>query len=174
MVQKLIHLHGGTVAAHSDGLGQGSSFTVRIPARVDESFILPPVDSMIEETVKTRVLIIDDNIDLARSLARLLHIMGHETATAHDGASGLQAARTFRPEWIFLDIGLPGMDGYEVHRRLRGDEVTKDSRIIAITGYGQEEDRQTALASGFDDHLAKPLDQTTLIALLQSRPQEVE
>ena len=173
MVHKLIDLHGGTVAAHSDGLGQGSTFTVRLPARVEESLTPTPV-SLIDETVKTRVLIIDDNIDLASSLSRLLHIMGHETAIAHDGAGGLERARSFQPEWIFLDLGLPGMDGYEVHRRLRGDEATKDARVIAITGYGQDEDCQTALASGFDDYLAKPIDQTALIALLQGRPQAVD
>jgi PAS domain S-box-containing protein len=174
MVHKLIDLHGGTVVAHSDGLGQGSTFTIRLPARAEESSTPTPVDSRIEETMRTRILIIDDNVDLGHSLSRLLRLMGHETAIAQDGASGLQSARSFRPEWILLDIGLPGMDGYEVLRGLRQDETTKDARVVAITGYGQEEDRHFALASGFDDYLTKPVDQAILIALLQSRPQEVD
>ncbi len=174
MVHKLIDLHGGTVAAHSDGLGQGSTFIVRLPARAGVSSDPTEVDSMTEETVKSRILIIDDNVDLARSLSRLLDLMGHETATAHDGATGLQTARSFRPEWIFLDIGLPGMDGREVLRRLRRDEMTKDARVVAITGYGQDEDPHLALASDFDDYLAKPVDQAILMALLEGRPQEVD
>jgi CheY-like chemotaxis protein len=100
--------------------------------------------------------------------------MGHEVATAHDGTDGLHAARRFRPEWIFLDIGLPGMDGYEVFRRLRQDEATKNARIVAVTGYGQDDDRHQALAEGFDDYLTKPLDQSALVALLQGRPQAVD
>jgi CheY-like chemotaxis protein len=100
--------------------------------------------------------------------------MGHEASTAHDGASGLETARRLRPEWIFLDLGLPDMDGYEVLRRLREDEATKDAKIIAVTGYGQEEDRHMALAAGFDDYLSKPLDQAALVALLEGRAQAVD
>ena len=92
---------------------------------------------------------------------------------ALDGAAGLQAAHSFRPELILLDIGLPGMDGYEVIRRLRQDETTKDATVIAMSGYGQEEDRHRALAAGFDDYLTKPVDQDTLMALLQARSQSV-
>ncbi len=169
MVQKLVELHGGSVSAESGGPGRGSTFTVRLPAKVEEATTPTPPCSTAVESVKTRILLIDDNTDLARSMSRLLQLLGQEVAIAHDGAAGLQAAHTFRPELILLDIGLPDMDGYEVIRRLRRDETIKDARVIAMTGYGQEEDRHRALATGFDDYLTKPVNQDALIALLQVR-----
>jgi PAS domain S-box-containing protein len=169
MVQKLVELHGGTVTADSGGPGQGTTFTVRLPAQVEESSTPTPPCSSAVDSVKTRILLIDDNTDLARAMSRLLQLLGHEVAMAYDGLAGLQAAHAFRPELILLDIGLPGMDGYEVIRQLRRDETTKDTRVVAMTGYGQEEDRHRALATGFDDYLTKPVNQDALIALLQVR-----
>ncbi|MGP0069130.1 MAG: ATP-binding protein [Isosphaeraceae bacterium] len=174
MVQKLVELHGGTVTAESGGAGQGSSFTVRLPAQLEETSKPPPPGSTRLEPPMARILLIDDNADLVRSMSRLLQLLGNEVAVAHDGEAGLQHAHSFRPELILLDIGLPGVDGYEVIRRLRQDELTRDTRVIAITGYGQEEERHRALAAGFDDYLAKPVEQDTLIALLQGRKQSVE
>ena len=172
MVQKLVELHGGTVTAESGGPGQGSTFTVRLPAHVAVSSTPSSPCPHTNEPEKSRILLIEDNADLARSMSRLLQLRGHEVAMAHDGAAGLHAAHAFRPALILLDIGLPGMDGYEVIRRLRQDENAKGTRVIAISGYGQEEDRQRAFAAGFDDYLTKPVDQDTLMALLHwpSRP----
>ena len=174
MVQKLVELHGGSVTADSGGPGQGSTFTVRLPAQVEESSTPTPPCSIVVESVKTRILLIDDNTDLARSMSKLLQILGHEVAMAYDGAAGIQAAHSFRPELILLDLGLPGMDGYEVIRRLRQDETTKNARVIAMTGYGQEEDRHRALDTGFDDYLTKPVDQNALIAVLRGSSRSVD
>jgi CheY-like chemotaxis protein len=99
-------------------------------------------------------------------MVRLLELLGHEAITVHDGHSAIEAARTFRPDFVLLDIGLPGMNGYQVATALRGDEVLKDAVIIAVSGYGQEEDRRRSRAAGFDHHLVKPLDINSLISLI--------
>jgi PAS domain S-box-containing protein len=172
MVQKLVELHGGTVSVESPGLGLGSTFTVRLPARAGEvAAPAPPLLNPVEPG-KARILLIDDNVDLGRSMSRLLELLGHEVAVVHDGPAGLEAVHSFRPELILLDIGLPGMDGYEVIRRLRRDESTRDARVIAITGNGQDDDRERALAAGFDDYLTKPIDKSTLLDLFQPRPDQ--
>jgi CheY-like chemotaxis protein len=111
------------------------------------------------------VLVVDDNTDTARGLARLLRLLGHDVRLAHSGPEGLEAARDFRPGAVLLDIGLPGMDGYEVARRLRQGECP-EVLIIAITGYGQDEDRQRSRAAGIDHHLVKPVDHDALLAVL--------
>src|SRR5581483_7095555 len=103
----------------------------------------------------SRVLIVDDNVDTARGMARLLRLLGHDTRTAHDGSSAIDSARERRPEFVLLDIGLPGMDGYEVATRLRQEESCRDAVIIAVSGYGQDEDRRRSSAAGFDHHLVK-------------------
>ena len=166
MVSKLVEMHGGSVAVNSRGPGLGSTFTVRLPALCEQFSSPSGPAASVSEAAKTRILLIEDNVDLARSMSKLLQLLGHETVTTHDGEAGIQAARTFRPELILLDIGLPGMDGYEVIRQLRQDATTSDMRVIAITGYGQAEDRVRALAAGFNDHVAKPVDQNTLISLV--------
>ena len=114
-----------------------------------------------------RILIVDDNVDLARGLARLLQIHGHEVQIAHDGLSGLDKARESKPEVVLLDIGLPGMDGYQVAARLRRDEAVMGATLIAISGYGQDEDRRLAREAGFDHHLVKPIDSDDLIKILE-------
>jgi CheY-like chemotaxis protein len=112
------------------------------------------------------VLVVDDNADAAESLAVLLRLEGHEVCTAHDGAAALEAARGFRPEVVVLDIGLPRMDGYQVARRLRAEVGLTEALVVALTGYGQEEDRRRAEQAGFDAHLVKPADPVVLQGLL--------
>lgn len=114
-----------------------------------------------------RVLVVDDNVDAAKSLGMLLELAGQEVSIAHDGHDGIQKARHFQPELVLLDIGMPGMDGYEVCRRLRQDALTRDSTLIAVTGWGLDEDRQRALQEGFDRHLVKPVQLNTLVQLLE-------
>lgn len=114
-----------------------------------------------------RVLIVDDNVDSAASVAAFLRLSGHEVRMAHDGAAAIQAARSMRPEFVFLDLGLPGgMDGFEVARRLRSEHGLSSMRIIALTGYGQEADRQKSIEAGIDQHLVKPADLAFLESLL--------
>jgi PAS domain S-box-containing protein len=162
LVKTLVELHGGTVTAHSEGPGQGSEFVVRLPisreaAGPGDAGEEGPLPAPSKVATPLRILVVDDNRDLVESLAILLRLWGHEVRTAHDGLSGLKAARSYRPQVVFLDIGLPGLDGYELARRLRA-EVGGGMKLIAVTGYGQEEDRRRALEAGFDAHLVKPAD----------------
>lgn len=114
-----------------------------------------------------RILVVDDNVDLARGLARLLEIRGHDVQIAHDGPTGLDKAMKSKPEVVLLDIGLPGMDGYQVAAHLRQNETVKDATLIAISGYGQEEDLRLAKEAGFDHHLVKPIASADLFKLLE-------
>jgi CheY-like chemotaxis protein len=114
-----------------------------------------------------RVLVVDDNVDLARGLARLLQIHGHDVRIAHDGHTGLDEARSSKPDVVLLDIGLPGMDGYQVAAHLRRDETIKDATLIAISGYGQDEDRRLAREAGFDHHLVKPIVADELLKIVE-------
>ena len=173
LVRSLAALHGGTVSVASEGPGRGSEFVVRLPC-------LPPRATPARAAVEApasartgrrlRVLVVDDNADSAESLALLLQMAGHEVKMAHDGPSALAAARAHRPEVVLLDIGLPaGMDGYEVARRMRPEPGLERSLIVAVTGFGQEEDRRRAVHAGFDAHLVKPVDLKQLSRLLASR-----
>jgi CheY-like chemotaxis protein len=114
-----------------------------------------------------RILVVDDNVDLAQGLARLLQIYGHDVQIAHDGPSGLDKAKESKPEIVLLDIGLPGMDGYQVAAHLRQEETVKGATLIAISGYGQDEDRRRAMEAGFDHHLVKPIASEDLIKILE-------
>ena len=116
-----------------------------------------------------KILIVEDNVDTARTMARLLKQLRHEVAVAYNGPEGIEAARVLRPEFVLLDIGLPGMDGYEVASRLRREECCKGAIIIAISGYGRDEDRRRSKEAGFDHHLIKPLDHEALISLLSKQ-----
>jgi signal transduction histidine kinase len=159
VVRALCELHGGSISAKSDGPGTGSTFTVRLPG-VPAPASRPPSGESAAAAADgrgARVLIVDDNIDSAQGLARLLRRRDYEVRLAHDGLSALNAARRFAPVAVLLDIGLPEMDGYEVARRLRAEAVCRDTTIIAVSGYGQEEDRRRSREAGFDYHLVKPV-----------------
>jgi PAS domain S-box-containing protein len=170
LVKRLVELHGGSVEARSAGAHQGSEFIVRLPTggvrpapTSNHSAGRPPPSP---RSTARRVLVVDDNVDAVESLAMLLRVEGHEVRTAHDGPSALSAAETFRPEVVLLDIGLPGMDGYEVARRLRQEPGLEKVLLVAVTGYGQEEDRRLSREAAIDHHLVKPVDPEALLALL--------
>jgi signal transduction histidine kinase len=166
LVKRLVDLHGGRIDATSAGPGRGSAFTIRFP-RVE-----PPRDSPVSEpasgkgTAPRRILIVEDNDDARQMLRHLLELSGHEVHEAANGTAGLERALVLRPDVVLIDLGLPGLDGYEVARRLRASG-RKEVVLIAVTGYGQREDRLRASAAGFDAHFTKPVDLTALDALLQ-------
>ena len=160
LVHRLVELHDGTVVAHSV-LGQGSEFVVRLPVVVPslEATLLPRSTELIPQDKKhCRVLVVDDNLDAAETLTMLLEFLGHTVQMAHDGPSALQQALAWQPDVVLLDIGLPGLNGYEVARRIRAEPSMASIVLVALTGYGQESDRQCAHEAGFDHHLAKPAD----------------
>ena len=167
VVKKLVELHGGSVSAHSEGPGLGSEFTVRFPASSRPDGPAPgPNGAGPNRRATARVLVVDDNVDTARGMARLLKLNGHEVRAVHSGPDAIEAARSFRPEFVLLDIGLPGMDGYKVAATLRGEDSGKGAVIVAVSGYGQEDDRRKSLEAGIDHHLVKPVDLDDLIAFL--------
>jgi signal transduction histidine kinase/ActR/RegA family two-component response regulator len=168
LARTIVNLHGGKIEALSAGRGRGSEFVVHLtllkgtpPARPAGNTPQknPPVAAR-------RILVVDDMPDAAKSLAMLLELLGHDVRTAHDGPSGLQIAQTLLPEIVLLDIGLPGMDGLEVARRLRQEIGLKDALVVALTGYGMEEDRRRSQEAGFNAHLIKPVDLQELQTLL--------
>jgi two-component system CheB/CheR fusion protein len=169
LVRKLVELHDGTVEAHSEGANHGSEFVIRLPVLQDvpkpglpESTAQPPLAS----EYPLRILVVDDNVDAAESLGRLLKMMGHQAETLHTGSEALPAATTHQPDVMLLDIGLPGLTGYEVAQRLRETQGTESIILVAITGYGQDEDHQRSKRAGFDYHLVKPVDPQQLVQLL--------
>jgi len=169
LARTLAELHGGSLMAHSDGPGQGSEFVLRLPVaavRPSAADKGHAAGAAAAGPVRRRVLVVDDNRDAVESLAVLLRARGHVVETAFDGGGALTVAARFRPDVVLLDIGLPGMDGYEVARRLRR-ELRPAPLLVALTGYGQEEDRRLALAAGFDEHVVKPASLPGLTALLQ-------
>ena len=170
VVKRLVEMHGGTITAHSPGMGSGSTFQIRLP-RITYSGT-ERHDATAPPTVPRRVLIVDDNVDAANSLAMLLAFQGHETHVAHRGKEVLERIGSFKPDVALLDIGLPEMDGYELAKRLRAMPELPDLRLVALTGYGQADDRDRAIAAGFDDHLVKPADLLALERILAG-PSEV-
>jgi CheY-like chemotaxis protein/two-component sensor histidine kinase len=169
MVKALAEMHGGSVTASSDGPGKGSEFVVCLPSaqRRDKAHRgRPSSKDPVERRRGNRILVVDDNVDLNRALTTLLSRSGFEVRAVYDGHSAIEAARTHQPGVVLLDIGLPGMDGYEVARRLRMEEGFHDATIIAITGYGQEDGYNHSRAEGFNHHLIKPVQIESLIALL--------
>ena len=173
LVKRLVEMHGGSVAAKSDGPGRGSEFTVRLPVAVETSASEP--QGVEEESAiapsKLRILIVDDNRDAAESLTMMLEILGNEIRTAYDGEEAVRAALEFQPDVILLDIGLPKLNGYEACRRIRRQQGGKNAVIIAQTGWGQEEDRERTHQAGFDQHLVKPIDPSVLMAILSELSQ---
>lgn len=165
LVRSIAELHGGAVSAASAGPGQGTTMTVTLPL-AEPSAAAVPAQPEPSVPMLRRVLVVDDGRDAAESLAMLLRMHGHEVRVAYDGVQALRYAEAAPPQVVLLDIGLPGMDGYEVARRLRRLAGVAQARMIAITGYGQEQDQQAAEAAGFDGHLTKPVDPDQLLALL--------
>ncbi|MFH1159031.1 MAG: ATP-binding protein, partial [Pseudomonadota bacterium] len=169
LVRRLAELHGGTVEAKSQGLKKGSEFTVRLPIMTGAEVSVPATPETASKKAPLtgrRILIIDDNADASMTTQVLLELRGHKVQMAVDGPAGLKAAMIFKPEVILLDIGLPGMDGYEVARRLRGLPETRNVLLIAVSGYGQAEDLRKSKEAGFDHHLLKPADTNELQALI--------
>jgi len=166
LARRLVALHGGSIAASSDGIGRGTVFTVRIPlsGSMPEAAGLAPAST--QNAPRRRVLLADDNVDFANSLASLLTAHGHDVRVVHDGAEALRVAAEFLPECAFLDIGMPKVHGYEVARRLKASPATADCVLVAVTGWGQEDDRRRARDAGFDRHLVKPIDPEQLEAIL--------
>lgn len=160
LVRNLVELHGGSVEARSEGKGKGSEFVVRLPAMTEaEAPRRIEAESGFEaETEPRRVLIVDDVRDTADSLAELLSLFGHDVRAVYDGEAAFRMLHEFRPEIVILDIGLPGVNGYEVARRIRSDPTLDGVKIVAMTGYGQDEDRRRAREAGFDRHLTKPVE----------------
>jgi signal transduction histidine kinase/ActR/RegA family two-component response regulator len=169
LVKGLTELHGGTVEARSAGLGQGSEFVVRLPLSAHQSPLPRVSDPAPVSPQRRRVLIADDNRDAAESLSLLLELAGHEVRVAHAGRAALSLAQTFRPDVALLDIGMPDLSGYEVARALRQESWSKDLQLIALTGWGQDDDRRRALEAGFDHHSTKPIDPDHLEGLLANR-----
>lgn len=159
LARGLIELHGGTLEATSEGLGKGSEFVVRMPALSERpaSTDQTAFTSSLTRLEPCRIVVVDDNVDAAETLEELLTDAGHKVKVVYDGLSALEAVRSFQPDTVLLDIGLPKLDGYEVARQLRNEHGRK-LLLVAVTGYGQEEDRQRAKSAGFDHHLVKPID----------------
>jgi CheY-like chemotaxis protein len=168
VVQRLVQMHGGTVQAFSAGMGKGSEFVVRLPLLPPDQSPSEAISAAAPQPKGLRILVVDDNRDAANSFAALLKIDGHQVEVAYSGTAALRAAQSWQPDAVLLDLGLPGMDGYEVARQLRRDPELANVRLIAISGYGQEADRQRSKAAGFDEHLVKPVDPGKLSAVLAS------
>jgi len=157
LVRRLAELHGGTITAQSPGLGRGSTFTLRLPlASGAPAAVGSPAVEPAALPARLRILVVDDNTDAAQTLAMLLELSGHEARTAGSGPVALETARAFVPEVVFLDLGMPGMDGFEVARRLRADPSTAGAVLVALTGWGSEDAKRQSRDAGFDGHLTKP------------------
>jgi signal transduction histidine kinase/CheY-like chemotaxis protein len=174
LVRDLVQRHGGRVEAASAGLGHGSTFIVRLPllaagaaaAKAPAVPAEPPREASAAPSSR-RVLIVDDNVDAAETLAMMLEILGHDTRQAHDGREAITAARDYDPDLIFMDIGLPGISGLEACEKIRNELGMRSVYLVALSGYGTEEDRRKSLAAGFDSHLVKPLDPGALPSILE-------
>jgi CheY-like chemotaxis protein len=170
IVKRLVEMHGGGVEARSEGSGRGSEFIVRLP--VVMSVVREPGPDRDGRPVGTgarhRILVADDNRDSAESLAMMLRVMGHEVRAAHNGLEAVELAASYRPEVVLLDIGMPKLNGYDAARQIRQQPWGKNMMLIALTGWGQEEDRRRSQEAGFDQHLVKPVEPVSLEKLLGS------
>ena len=174
LAKTLVHLHGGSIDATSDGPGKGCKFIVRLPLVALEAARLPQPAPLVAGAPLRRVLVVDDNHDAADSLGMLLQFLGAEVMVVHDGHAALAAIRSFKPAVVLLDLGMPGMNGLEVARRMREDPSTHGITLVALTGWGQREDRRRTSEAGFDYHLVKPADVQTLQSILSLSPSESE
>ena len=168
LVKRLVEMHGGSVEAQSGGPGQGSEFVVRLPIVVEQTYPRQASDDgdKAQPTSDLRILVVDDNRDAAESLAMLLKMMGNNIHTAHDGEEAVTAAREFQPNVVLCDIGLPKLNGYEACRQMKAQAWDKNMILIAVTGWGQDDDRRKSEAAGFDHHMVKPVDPQALMKLL--------
>src|SRR5262249_16010756 len=176
LVRSLAELHGGTITAASDGPDKGSEFILRLPADVTAAV---PESSAPEGPEKVpsrrlRILVVDDNVDADKGMAMLLRFSRHTAQVAHNGPDALALAREHGPEVVILDIGLPGMDGYEVATRLRREDCCKEAVIIAVSGYGQDQDRRRSQGAGFRYHLVQPIDHRAVLALPAAAPPDLQ
>jgi CheY-like chemotaxis protein len=169
LVRRLVDLHGGSVEARSAGRGHGSEFIVRLPLAAD-AHAEPevPRSALVAVTQRRRVLVADDNRDAVRILSMLLRTLGQEVHSAYDGEEALERAAALRPDMVLLDIGMPRLSGYEVARRIRAEAWGKDTLLVALTGWGQDQDRRRSAESGFDRHLIKPITAQALQDLLEN------
>ena len=172
LVKGLVELHGGSVTAHSAGPGKGSEFVVTLPCIPQDAGLAQPALARVALAAPTgrRILVVDDNRDAADSLALLLRLDGHDVRVAYAGRPAIEAAHGFQPEIAILDLGLPDLSGYDVARLLRQDPALGSTRLIALTGWGQDEHKQRALEAGFDHHITKPVDLAHLSSLLGTKP----
>lgn len=170
LVKQLVELHGGTVEAYSDGIGCGSEFVVRLPVLVAKQGEAAKMEGAINGKTSVlagrRILVVDDNRDAADSLAMLLRLAGNDVRTAYDGGEGIEVAESFRPDAVLLDIGMPTLNGHEACRRIRGNPWGEEIVVVALTGWGHEDDRRRTVEAGFDAHLVKPVDPATSLKLL--------
>jgi CheY-like chemotaxis protein len=171
LVRGLLELHGGRVEARSEGLGKGSEFVVHLPVLdASPSLEAPAPIEVGKARAARRLLIVDDLRDSADSLAMLMRIMGHEAHTAYDGEEAMARAAQLQPEVVVLDIGMPKPDGFDVCRHIREQPWGKGAVLIALTGWGREDDRRRTEDAGFNHHMVKPVDASALVALLSSLP----
>ena len=168
LVRSLVALHGGAITAMSDGPGKGSEFLVRLP-RASQGELPPAEPRPAPQAEGVRILIVEDNPDSRSMLQALLELDGFQVAAAENGTEGLQAVRSHRPDVALIDIGLPGLDGYQVARQIRLDPANDRIRLIALTGYGRPEDHEKVIEAGFDAHLVKPIRVEDLHPLLRRR-----
>jgi PAS domain S-box-containing protein len=169
LVKRLVELHAGTVSVTSEGANKGTEFAVRLPLLSQEQAKEasgPIVRSHVTDALRKRVLVVDDNVDAAESIAMILRVSGYDVRCIHDGVSVLQAAKVYRPDIVVLDIGLPGMNGYDVAKQLRQQVEFRHTPLVAVTGYGQDEDRSRSHEAGFNLHMTKPIDPLALQAFV--------
>jgi len=165
LARSLTEMHGGSLEASSPGLGQGSTFTVRLPA-VAQHAAEEAEAAREDEAGGLKVLVIDDNRDSADSATDVLRLLGNQVETAYDGETGIQLAHKLQPHMILLDLAMPGMDGFEARKRLREQSGASRAYLVAMTGFGNEEDKRRTRDAGFDAHLTKPVELESLVALL--------
>jgi PAS domain S-box-containing protein len=171
LVKEFVGLHGGRVEVRSEGPGKGSEFVVHLPVAVDlPGEVLPAIAAKKSRGLQRRILVVDDNRDAAESLAMLLQINGHEVRTAHDGAEGAATVAQFRPEMVLMDLGMPKVDGYEAARRIRAQPWGKELVLVALTGWGADDDRKRTYDAGFDRHLVKPVNHEALKRMIDDLP----